>query len=125
MKITSVEIEGLDELNAKLRDIPKKSQKSVLDELTDCLLDLQGKAQALAPHDLGDLEGSADSGAQIVGNGVEGFVTFDTPYATRQHEELEWKHEPGRQAKYLEDPLKENIDQYIKNIGDAIKRGLS
>ena len=31
-------------------------------------------------------------------------VTFDTVYAARQHEELTWKHDAGRQAKYLEAP---------------------
>lgn len=32
-------------------------------------------------------------------------VSYDTPYAARQHEELTWRHAPGRQAKYLEQPL--------------------
>jgi hypothetical protein len=32
-------------------------------------------------------------------------VSYDTPYAVRQHEELSWRHDQGRQAKYLEQPL--------------------
>lgn len=32
-------------------------------------------------------------------------VSYDTPYAVRQHEELTWQHEEGRQAKYLETPI--------------------
>jgi hypothetical protein len=120
----SVEVEGLDKLKSKLAGIPKKAVKNVLSEFTDILLDLQGKAQAICPHDLGDLEGSANSGAKAVGTSVTGFVSFDTPYATRQHEELEWQHEPGRQAKYLETPLKENLDNYIEQIEDAIKKGV-
>ena len=32
-------------------------------------------------------------------------VSYDTPYAVRQHEELTYRHDPGRQAKYLETPL--------------------
>jgi len=29
-------------------------------------------------------------------------VAYDTPYAARQHEELEWRHDDGRRAKWLE-----------------------
>lgn len=32
-------------------------------------------------------------------------VSYDTPYAVRQHEELGYQHDEGRQAKYLETPL--------------------
>ena len=32
-------------------------------------------------------------------------VSYDTPYAIRQHEDLSYKHDAGRKAKYLEDPL--------------------
>lgn len=31
-----------------------------------------------------------------------GAVSYDSPYAVRQHEEVTWRHAPGRQAKYLE-----------------------
>ena len=35
-------------------------------------------------------------------------IYYDTPYARRQHEELTWFHpQPGRKAKYLEDPMNE------------------
>ena len=32
-------------------------------------------------------------------------VSYDTPYAVRQHEEMSYRHDPGRQAKYLETPV--------------------
>lgn len=32
-------------------------------------------------------------------------VSFDTPYAVKQHEDMTLRHDPGRKAKYLEDPL--------------------
>ncbi|NAE18079.1 hypothetical protein [Enterococcus hirae] len=32
-------------------------------------------------------------------------VSYNTKYAVRQHEELTWRHDPGRQAKYLEGPM--------------------
>lgn len=36
---------------------------------------------------------------------LESGVTYNTPYAVKQHEELEYHHTtPGTKAKYLEDP---------------------
>lgn len=32
-------------------------------------------------------------------------VSYDTPYAVRQHEELSYQHDAGRKAKYLEDTI--------------------
>lgn len=32
-------------------------------------------------------------------------VTFDTPYAVRQHEDMGMKHDEGREAKYLENAM--------------------
>ena len=32
-------------------------------------------------------------------------VSYDTPYAVRQHEAMDFRHAPGRTAKYLERPL--------------------
>lgn len=49
------------------------------------------------------------SGAVTIGDGGdEAAVSYDTVYAVRQHEELTWRHDPGRQAKYLESTLDED-----------------
>lgn len=36
---------------------------------------------------------------------LEASVSYDTPYAVVQHERLDYRHDPGRQAKYLETPF--------------------
>jgi hypothetical protein len=36
----------------------------------------------------------------------EAAVEYRTEYALRQHEELNWKHAPGKSAKYLEKPAR-------------------
>lgn len=51
-------------------------------------------------------------------------VSYDTPYAVRQHEELDYRHDTGRQAKYLEQPLNDNADTVQKIIGDEIGKAL-
>lgn len=48
-------------------------------------------------------------------------VSYDTPYAARQHEDLTLRHDPGRTAKYLEKPLTETRGDQAQIIGAAIK----
>jgi len=50
-------------------------------------------------------------------------ISFNTVYAARQHEELDWRHPLGGEAKYLERPLLENAGRYEKVIGQAAARG--
>ncbi len=52
-------------------------------------------------------------------------VSFDTPYAVRQHEELTWRHAPGRQAKYLEQPLHETRSKQEAAIARIVGEALS
>ena len=38
-------------------------------------------------------------------DGTEATISYDTPYAIRQHEVTWYHHQRGRKAKYLEDPI--------------------
>jgi hypothetical protein len=51
-------------------------------------------------------------------------VSYDTPYAVRQHEELSYRHDPGRTAKYLEGPLREEKDTILAIIAAQVRRAL-
>ncbi|MFI9824413.1 hypothetical protein ACIHFC_28775 [Streptomyces sp. NPDC052013] len=62
-----------------------------------------GESQAVVPIDEGTLQSSGT--ASVDEGALMAMVSYDTPYAARQHEELDWRHAPGRQAKYLEQPL--------------------
>lgn len=121
----NIKIDGMDELNALLSKMPASVNAAVQKELKTALLDLQGKAQELAPVDTGALRGSAKSDATINGfNQIGGYVSFDEPYATRQHEELDYNHPKGGQAKYLQQPLQGNIQKYISGIGDKTRKAV-
>lgn len=61
-----------------------------------------GKAKAIVPLEEGTLE---RSGRVNMLTELSGQITFDTVYAVVQHEELSYKHLPGRTAKYLEGPM--------------------
>jgi hypothetical protein len=78
------------------------------------------EARKLVPLDEGTLERSG----RVVRDGLNGAVTFDTVYARRQHEELTWKHLPGRQAKYLEQPMNTERDVVLRLMAVPLRRWL-
>ena len=49
-------------------------------------------------------------------------VSFNTPYALRQHE-MKYEHKIGKR-KYLEDPLKNNITRFMDIIINKTQKGL-
>lgn len=51
-------------------------------------------------------------------------VSYDTPYAVRQHEELTWRHAPGRTAKYLENSLNAARPEVAAIIAAEIRRAM-
>lgn len=51
-------------------------------------------------------------------------VSYDTPYAVRQHEDLTLRHDEGRTGKYLEDPLREEADTIQRIIAAQVRRAL-
>lgn len=59
------------------------------------------ESKKLVPLDEATLERSG----KVSMDGLNGAISFDTVYAVVQHERLDYKHLPGRQAKYLEQPM--------------------
>jgi hypothetical protein len=83
---------------------------------------LLGEAVKIVPLDEATLQ---DSGkAAVDEEKLEGKVTFDTPYAVIQHEDLTLHHPNGRKAKYLETPWRENAEKFAELIAFQIKRAL-
>ena len=58
-------------------------------------------------------------------NGAKLFVSFDTPYAIKQHEELGYNHPKGGKAKYLEDAFNANESEVIQLIKEAVEQAMS
>jgi len=52
------------------------------------------------------------------------YISFNTPYARRQHEELDYEHPRGGKAKYLEDPFNRNKKKVLKYADKQIKKAL-
>lgn len=84
---------------AKISKITKQCTKkgtwSALDHLA-------AVSKEQVPLDQGPLKNSCY--VDVADDGSSGTVSYDTPYAVVQHENMQFQHQRGRKAKYLEDP---------------------
>lgn len=83
---------------------------------------LLGVTRGLVPIEEATLERSG--GVDVDESRLVGSVYYDTVYACRQHEELTWRHDPGRQAKYLEQPVVTERDVILALIATQVRRAL-
>lgn len=118
----SIEIQGLNELTAKLGQLAKIAPKAAASELADIALDLGSKCSDAAPILNGDLRGDLANPRKEGDLGWK--VGSDLPYTARQHEHTEYRHPRGGGAKFLEKPFRENVNKYIDAIGEAIMKEL-
>ena len=63
------------------------------------------ESRRLVPIEEGTLERSGQVDTERQGSASVAAISYNTPYAVRQHEEMDFRHDEGRQAKYLEQPL--------------------
>ena len=74
---------------------------------------------------------AAESGTEMkdaftdkIGKEKAVYISFSTPYARRQHEELGYNHPLGGKAKYLETPFNANKKKVIKYAERKVKEAL-
>ena len=51
-------------------------------------------------------------------------ITYDEDYAIQVHEDLQAKHNPGEEAKFLEKPAKRQRRRYAVELRQAMKGGM-
>ena len=61
---------------------------------------------------------------QPIGKEKAVYISYNTPYARRQHEELGYNHPLGGKAKYLEDPYNRNKDKVLQYAEKQVKKTL-
>lgn len=103
-------------VEAHLRD-------AAADGLTDAAEHLLGASRAVVPIEEATLERSGR--AQTDRPALRAVVSYDTPYAVIQHEALEFQHDAGRQAKYLEEPAHAEAGAMTALIAARIRRALT
>lgn len=76
-------------------------QRLASDGIARALEHTLGVATTLVPLDEGPLQRSG----KVQVEGLNGTISYDSPYAIVQHENLTYRHAPGRTSKYLETPM--------------------
>lgn len=97
-----------------------RGRQMASDGLRRALEHLLAESRKIVPLDEGTLERSG----RVDVDGLNGSVSYDTVYAVRQHEELTWKHLPGRSAKYLEKPMNSEQDVMLRLMAVPLRRWL-
>lgn len=105
-------------------DVRRRIRRATEDAVRRIGNDLLGRAQRLAPIEEGTLRASGELEVDSRRGAVTGTVSFNTVYAARQHEETDWHHPKAGQAKYLEQPLKEQAGRYERILGAAVDRAI-
>lgn len=65
-----------------------------------------------------------DAFTEKIGKEKAVYISFNTPYARRQHEELDYEHPRGGKAKYLETPFNANKKKVLKYADKQIRKAL-
>lgn len=84
-----------------------------------------GESSKVVPIEEGTLSRSGVASADTEGHVAVGAVSYDTPYAVRQHEELDYRHDQGRTAKYLETPLYAEADTVAAIAAEQVRKALT
>lgn len=69
-------------------------------------------------------EGALVESGKVIVHGQQVTISYDTPYAIKQHEDLRLHHPNGRRAKFLESALKENTNTVQQYVADEIGKVL-
>jgi hypothetical protein len=80
------------------------------------------QSQEIVPLDESPLMQSGT--ASVDPPSLTGMVSYDTSYAVVQHERLDYRHAPGRTAKYLERPLNASRAEVAAIIAAQVRRAM-
>lgn len=104
---------------AKVKGLMRDAAVKALHEGGELILD---DSNQIAPIDEGTLINSGK--VSVDESNLTVVVSYDTPYAVKQHYDLELQHTNGRQPLFLQTSLDKNRQRVIDHIADAIKRKL-
>lgn len=100
----------------------QRIRDAAMDALVDATEFLLQEANETAPIEEATL---IRSGAVTVDRAnLRTAVTYDTPYARRQHEDTRLRHDPGRRAKWLQRTLDEERQRFFKFIAGRIRKAV-
>jgi hypothetical protein len=116
---------GVDKFIANLKGLGVNVHKGGIRGMRLASANTLNVSNKQVPHEEGDLE--RDGGTSVDERNLIAAVSYgrtaDTrKYAERQHEDMNLKHDSGRNAKFLENALNSTRAQNLQIIAEAIKK---
>ena len=99
--------------------------RAVQQAVTDAAEHVLGESTKVVPIEEGTLSRSGRTDTTQDGTTVVAAISYGTPYAVRQHEDMSYRHDPGRTAKYLEGPLLDEAGTVQRIIGHTVGKALT
>ena len=110
-------------VDLRLSEVRAETHDAAADGLNDAVEHVLGVSNNRVPHEEGTLE---RSGRPFIDRDkLIGGVSYDTPYAVVQHEDMTLHHDPGRSAKYLESAMNGEREVAVALIAARIRRSLA
>lgn len=123
MKITGGII-GIQGIIRAIHACKGRVAKGVEKGIKKAALLLQRESQKVVPVDTGNLKNSAFTRITGTGFQTKATVGYTAEYAIFVHERTELRHKPGKIAKFLEKPARDNLKRMTQIIEEeAIKAG--
>ncbi len=115
-------IRKLKQIQAKMKSRSAQAIRKLSIGLYRAGLHLRRASQKIVPVKLGNLKNSAfTSPAEVVGTRVSVRVGYTANYALYVHENLDARHKPGKQAKFLEGPMREEAAAMQEILKESMK----
>ena len=95
-------------------------QRSVISESKRALFEAGAHVLEEAGKTIPYQEGTLLASGEVQADDHEAVISYDTPYAAAQHEDVTFRHAKGRRAKWLELTIRERIDAINKILADGV-----
>lgn len=122
----SPESDGLEQMGARLQRAKTHLLAGMLDGIDKAGEHVLGVSNDHVPIEEGTLERSGKVTTTVDSSvpKVRASVSYDTPYAAKQHEDLTLKHDSGRNAKFLENAMNSERGTIGKIVASTVKEFL-
>ncbi|MEV4078953.1 hypothetical protein AB0J43_01500 [Nonomuraea fuscirosea] len=110
------------DLHVNPGELEKRTRAMIVQGLRQAAEHVLTMTQPKVPWQVGDLERSGSTAVDE--SALEGVISFDSPYAVAQHEQLDWEHPIKGEPKYLETTLYEEAQVARAIIAKAVRKAL-
>jgi len=119
----SASVQGVKAIQLNIKAHKLATAKGLRKGLLRGGLFLQRESQKIVPVDTNVLRSSASTRAIGLGFNTVVAVGYGTDYGVFVHEDLEARHKPGKQAKFLEQPARKKAPRINAIVAESIVRG--